>query len=111
MSSAQLPDKPTLADLQADISRLVKERGWEDETINDIFLLMVEEVGELAKEIRKHTGMHVDKAKTGAAQHAELEGEFADILNYLLDLANHMDVDLERAYRTKKKEVQGRTWS
>ncbi|HUC87244.1 MAG TPA: MazG nucleotide pyrophosphohydrolase domain-containing protein [Candidatus Saccharimonadales bacterium] len=107
---SQLPEKPTLGDFQADIKRLVAERGWDDETIQDIFLLMVEEVGELAKELRKTIGMHVDVAKTTTTDHAKLEGEFADIFNYLLDLANKLGVDLERAYRNKMKEVEGRTW-
>ena len=111
MKRPPLPAKPTLADLQADIAALVEQRGWEDESINDVFLLMVEEVGELAKEIRKHTGMRTDVNKPSQANQAALEGEFADILNYLLDLANHLGVDLERAYRNKMKEVEGRTWS
>jgi NTP pyrophosphatase (non-canonical NTP hydrolase) len=111
MERPALPAKPTLGDLQADIAALIKQRGWEDETVNDVFLLMVEEVGELAKEIRKHTGMRTDVAKAAARDRANLEGEFADTLNYLLDLANHLGVDMERAYRNKMKEVEGRSWS
>jgi NTP pyrophosphatase (non-canonical NTP hydrolase) len=106
-----LPEKPTLSDLQVDIARLIKERGWEKESASDIFLLMMEEMGELAREIRKLSGAHFNKSKYGESVHAELEGEFADILNYFLDLANHLGVDLERAYRAKQAEVEGRTWS
>ena len=107
----ELPAKPTLGDLQTDIAALIIERGWEKENVEDVFLLLVEEIGELAKEVRKHTGKHVDRTRVKQVTHEELEGEFADVLNYLLDLANHMNVDLERAYRNKQIEVATRKWS
>ena len=43
----------TLKDYQALVSALALERGFDKETVSEVFLLMVEEVGELAKAIRK----------------------------------------------------------
>jgi NTP pyrophosphatase (non-canonical NTP hydrolase) len=39
-----------------------------------------------------------------------LEEEFADVLSYLLDLANCYHVDLEAAFRAKEQHNQSRIW-
>lgn len=104
---AELPEKPTLKDLQEHIAAFSAERGWDTNTLTETFLLFTEEVGELARAIRRVEGLHFDKAKI---DHGTLEEEFADVLNYLLDLANQMKVDLETAYRDKSRINQGREW-
>lgn len=103
-----LKKKPTLADLQEHIAAISRERGWDKNTHTETFLLFVEEVGELAKEIRNTTGLYAKKPKVAARR--ALEEEFADTLNYLLELANTFGVDLEKAYRTKHRINEKRTW-
>lgn len=105
-----LPEKPTLGDLQADIAALVKERGWDNETPTDIMLLMIEEVGELAKEVRKTTHLTIDKTRASTYR-SEMAHELADVLNYLMALANAYNINLEQAYRDKQVEVEKRNWS
>ena len=39
-----------------------------------------------------------------------LKEEFADVLNYLLDLANYYHVDLEQAFREKDQINRNRKW-
>ncbi len=102
MSLTALPEKPTLTELQAHIKGLVDEKHWTKDP-NEVFVRFAEEVGELAKELRK-------KWKLGPAASATAAGELADVLFYLCDLANHFDVDLERAVRGKLRENEGRTW-
>jgi len=104
----RLPDKPTLADLQAYIKAICKQRGWDKNSDTEIFMLLMEEVGELAKAIRNAKAMYQEKGKEGAANN--LKEEFADVLNYLLDLANYFDVDLEQAFREKDKINRNREW-
>lgn len=97
----------TLKEMQAEIAELSAERGWDKNTITEEFLLFVEEVGELAKEIRKLEKMHLDIRK---AHEADLEGECADVLNYILGLANKLGVDLEEAYIRKREITRKRVW-
>ena len=104
---AHLPEHPTLKDLQHYMDEVCKERGWVKDTYAEKFLLFTEEVGELAKAIRKEHGLYKEKAKQ---QQTELEEEFADVLSYLLDLANLYHIDLEKAFREKELVNQGRTW-
>ena len=50
----ELSQDATIGDYQQFIAELVKERGFDEETVNEVFTLLVEEIGELAKAIRKH---------------------------------------------------------
>lgn len=98
-----------LADLQRHIADTCVERGWDKNTNTETFLLFIEEVGELAKEIRNMSGLYAKKAKGVDARRA-IEEEFADVLNYLLNLANRFGVDLEKAYRDKHRVNETRKW-
>lgn len=91
----KLKENPKLSDFQEHIKSVCKEFGWENNNHLEIFLLFSEEVGELAKAIRKHTGLH---SKT---VDSNIEEEVADVFNYLLDFANYFGIDLEQAYRKK----------
>lgn len=104
---AHLPEHPTLPELQAYVDEVCKERGWTKDTYAEKFLLFTEEVGELAKAIRKTQGLYQEQAKQ---KQFELEEEFADVLSYLLDLANYFHVDLEKAFREKEQINETRIW-
>ncbi|HRK27911.1 MAG TPA: MazG nucleotide pyrophosphohydrolase domain-containing protein [Chitinophagales bacterium] len=104
-----LAPNPTLAQLQQFIKELCAEKGWDKNSHLEIFLLFSEEIGELAKAIRKHTQLYTETNATQPDKF-ELEEEFADVLNYLLDLANFFNVDLEEAFRKKNRLNQQRTW-
>ena len=104
---AYLPEHPTLKDLQQYMDEVCKERGWVKDTYSEKFLLFIEEVGELAKAMRKTAGLYEEKAKQ---KNIELEEEFSDVLSYLLDLANYFQIDLEKAFRDKEQINEGRTW-
>ncbi|MDX2250155.1 MAG: MazG nucleotide pyrophosphohydrolase domain-containing protein [Bacteroidia bacterium] len=104
----EIPPTPTLTDLQVYQSAICKARGWDKTSDSDTFLLFMEEIGELAKAIRKRKNLYIEKKK--AAVPSDLEGEFADVLSYLLELANRFEVNLEKAYRDKEAENAGRVW-
>lgn len=102
-----LKENPTLPELQQYMKALCQERGWDQDSYLEKFLLFSEEIGELAKAMRKSVGLYEEKAK---AQDMSLAEEFADVLSYLLDLANYFDVDLEEAFREKEKINAERQW-
>ncbi|HSX16410.1 MAG TPA: MazG nucleotide pyrophosphohydrolase domain-containing protein [Candidatus Saccharimonadales bacterium] len=105
---AQLPDQPKLADFQTFIQKTCEERGWDKRTSLEKMLFLTEEVGELAKAVRKEYGQYgYDKP----ADISHLAEELVDVFNYLLDLANVYDVDLEAAFRSKWQTNQDRSWT
>ena len=69
--------------------------------------MFTEEVGELAKAIRKETRF---KGEKKSDNHDNLHEEFADVLNYLMELANRFDVNLAEVYFEKHKINQTRQW-
>ena len=102
-----LPHNPTLKDLQQYLADICQERGWTKDRPSEKFVLFIEEIGELAKATRKAAGLYDEPAKQ---RDISLDEEFADVLSYLLDLANCFQVDLETAFRAKELINQTRTW-
>jgi|JI10StandDraft_1071094.scaffolds.fasta_scaffold10628_7 NTP pyrophosphatase (non-canonical NTP hydrolase) len=108
MQKTILPDKPNLTDLQSFVAAKCKERGWDKRSDVEKVMFLTEEVGEIAKEVRKHAGTF------GYARPAtpdDLAGELIDALNYLLDLANSNNIDLDAAFRAKWRATDSRHWS
>lgn len=103
-----VPKRADLATLQTYIRKVVHLRGFEQETLRDVVLLLIEEVGELAKAVRKRTGL-----KTAASGDAEknVAQELADCLIYLLDIANLAGVDLDAAFRAKEAINSRKVWT
>jgi len=101
-------NRSSLKNLQEYIHNVVIQRGFDDEKPADIMLLMVEEVGELAKALRKYIGLKIDQNKKD--KYVQLEHELADVFIYLLDLANTCNVDLFQALREKEHENNKRFW-
>ncbi len=104
---ATLITNPTLNDLQQYLAEVCQERGWTKDGPSEKFVLFIEEVGELAKAMRKTAGLYEERAKQ---RDISLEEEFADVLSYLLDLANTYHVDLEKAFREKEEINKARKW-
>jgi NTP pyrophosphatase (non-canonical NTP hydrolase) len=96
----------TINQYQELVKRLVVERGFEKETVPEVFTLMVEEIGELAKAIRKQNGQKVDKT----SQVHNVEDEAADVFWLLLDLSNRLNIDIGKSFQTKEAKNAMRTW-
>jgi NTP pyrophosphatase (non-canonical NTP hydrolase) len=106
-SNLNLSDSPSLRDLQEYVKQMTAERGFDHESVTEKFVLMMEEVGELAKAVRKTQGMHIDLN----SQKYRPDHEAADVLMYLLDICNRLGIDLEKALREKEEINKRRTWS
>lgn len=85
------------------------------------YILLAEEMGELATELVKVWGDSKRLANDGRAAedaHQEainkhrvnLRSELADLLAYTLKLANYTGVDLEQAYLDKMRQNASRDW-
>lgn len=103
---ATLPAESRLSDLQQFIAETCRERGWDKRSAPEKVMLLTEEVGEVAKAIRKELGLGSQKPET--TDH--LAEELVDVLNYVLDLAIQYDIDMEQAFRAKWQKNATRTW-
>ena len=110
MNLPDIPDGATIKQWQDYMAELVKARGWDKASDLEIFLLLTEEVGELAKAYRRHRALFTE-GPSDSDTRAELAGELADVMSYLLDIAQRLDIDLESALVDKEHHNRGREWS
>ena len=87
MSMPVLKSEPTLSQLQNYVADIVKERGFQDETVSEMFMLLLKECGAFAKAARKAEGT----IKTDQS-------------------SRHFDIDLEVAFREKEAINNKRSW-
>lgn len=102
-----LNEKSSLKELQEYAKKMIIARGFEEETSQDILMLLTEELGELAKEVRKTTKVKLDKNEDRTIH---LENEIADVFNYLLALCIANDIDLFEAFKKKEAINLKREW-
>jgi NTP pyrophosphatase (non-canonical NTP hydrolase) len=102
-SGLMVPARPLDA-LQTYYDRIAHERGYASESLQDSMLLLTEEVGELARAVRKRVGL----ARSSSNAAGDLEAELADVQLYLLHLANLCEVSLANAVLEKERLNAGR---
>lgn len=110
----ELPEGAPMREYQRYVHALEAMHGWLDVDLVHNCFLMGEEVGELFKAVRRARRMFEEGgAPTGdaSARRDEVADELVDVLNYLLAIANRLDIDLEEAFRRKNAANQARTWS
>ena len=90
--------------LQKYVSDKIIERGFEDETVQESLLLLVEEVGELVKAARKATGMNVSKY----SKEYDMGQEIADVINLIFAVGIKAGIDIEKEFIKKNNEVDKR---
>ena len=72
-------------------------------------LLLLKEVGELAKSIRKNsTDMGIDKNKVN--HYDTIESKVADVFIVLCSVCNKLDIDLYKVLKYKEQENINRIW-
>lgn len=101
------PRQGNLGLIQRYVRAVGRERGFDLETPGDVFVLLVEEVGELARHIRMLKGLSTEIAAPGGSDMAE---ELADCFLYLVDLSNLVGVDLGMAAADKEEVNAARVW-
>lgn len=107
-----LNDDAPMREYQRYIDELEARHGWLDVDLVHNCFLLGEEVGELFKAVRRYEKIFAQEGEEEAvADHrADVAEEIVDVLNYLLAIANRLDVDVEEAFRRKNAANQSRSW-
>ncbi len=104
-----LSENNRLTEVQEYIKNVIRIRGFEDQEIEKTMLLLLEEVGELAKSIRKNaTNMCIDENKIN--HYDTIESEIADVFIVLCSVCNKLDIDLFKALKDKEEQNINRKW-
>lgn len=102
-----IPKDDSLRKLQAYIWQMNIERQFNTEDAGKKLVMLMEEVGELAKAVRKTIGLKF----TDTTKITELREELGDVQIVLLGLASLLDIDMFDAVVEKEKKNRKRTWT
>ena len=109
----ELQEGAPMARYQHYIHELEELHGWLDLDLIHNCFLMGEEVGELFRAVREASKFYEQAEKPVASDEVKREAvaeEIVDVFNYLLALANRLDIDVEQAFRKKNERNQTRRW-
>ena len=105
----ELNNKNTLSEVQQYIKNVIEIRGFDKQSPEQTMLLLTEEVGELAKAIRKDkTELAIDNEKI--KNYDTIESEVADVFIVLCTICNKFDIDLFSAMKAKEEKNVNRRW-
>ena len=77
---------------------ICKYKGWDNCSVEKVWLLLTEEIGELAGSIRRHNNHFKDKKKV------KIEDELGDVFSYLFQLAGILQIDLNKMWITNQSK-------
>ncbi len=97
----------SLFEIQQYINHMVEVRHFDNDNPTNLMLFLTEELGELAKEVRKREKLKLDVDKETKV---DVEGEIVDIFIYLLSLCRVLDINLMEAFQKKEQINSNRTW-
>lgn len=92
------PPAPAIRSFQHYYKRAALQRGYENESARDCLLLMIEEIGEFARALRKDLRI----VRHSSGEISNQEAELADIFLYVIHMANVIDIDLAEAVKSKE---------
>jgi NTP pyrophosphatase (non-canonical NTP hydrolase) len=75
---------------------ICRYKGWDNCNVEKVWLLLIEEIGELAGSIRRHHNVYKDKKKV------KIEDELGDVFSYLFQIAGMLDIDLNKMWQANQ---------
>lgn len=105
-----LNEKSSISDIQNYLEVAFRERGFENQPINEKLLLLMEEVGELAKAYRKEASLlGVDHKKL--YNYDTIESEIADVFIVIVSISIELDINLFEVFYEKELYNVEREWN
>ena len=102
-----LSKESSVEDLQKYIKDMIETRGFKNSLLERMVLL-TEEIGELAKEVRKtDNNLSIDINKE---YNSSLENEITDVFICLMGMCELIDMDIVEGLKNKEKINFGRIW-
>jgi NTP pyrophosphatase (non-canonical NTP hydrolase) len=79
-------------------------KGWHKATVEQVWLYLTEEIGELAGSIRRCRNQFCDGKQT------KIEDELGDVFSYMFQLAYMLNVDLDRMWQNNQIKAYSKTY-
>ena len=95
--------------LAAELRTFAEERNWNQfHTPKNLVMAMVGEVGELSAEFQWLSPQESEPEQLSDRSRQAIENEIADVMIYLVRLADRLDVDLKQAVEDKLESNRSR---
>ena len=88
---------------------MCKQKGWDKAPVSIVWMLLNEEMGELASSIRQNQRIY---RKTGLKKDrgTDVTMEMGDVFSYLFQLAHMLNVDLDTMWEMHRVKIQTKTY-
>jgi NTP pyrophosphatase (non-canonical NTP hydrolase) len=89
---------------------MCQQKGWDKAPISIVWMLLNEEMGELASSIRQKKQIY---RKTGLKKDrgTDVVMEMGDVFSYLFQLAHMLDVDLDEMWDLHQQKVKTKMYA
>ena len=84
---------------------ICKKKGWNNASIEQVWLFLTEEIGELAGSIRRSQNHFKDDRRI------KLEDELGDVFSYLFQLSGMLDIDLNVMWCKNIQKAHNKTYN
>jgi NTP pyrophosphatase (non-canonical NTP hydrolase) len=90
-------------------AEICRVKGWDKAPVSIVWMLLNEELGELASSIRQ---AHRIYRKTGLKKErgVDVVMEMGDVFSYLFQLAHMLNVDLDNMWELHRQKVQNKLY-
>ena len=95
----------TLNNYRNQTIQLCKDKNWTNVSVEQVLVLLMEEIGELAGAVRQKIGLFPCKRKK-----ANVSEEMLDVLSYIFQLSAMMEIDLNKAWEKHNKVARKRKY-
>lgn len=89
--------------------KMCQTKGWDKVPVNTVWLLLTEEIGELASAIRQYTKIY-KKSGIKKDKGIDVQMEMGDVFSYLFQIAFMLDIDLDDMWKKHQKKVGDRKY-
>ena len=90
------------------LKQFLEERNWLDFSPNDVFLHLIEELGEVSKHLQFRSKYKTEDMGHKKPKTEDLEREFAQAFSLFLQLCIVLKIDIEQAWRNELQIMKKR---
>lgn len=85
---------------------ICRTKGWDRASITNVWLLLTEEIGELASAIRHRNKMYRKAPRSVDT----VENEMGDVFSYLFQLSHMLNIDLDKMWTEHKTKMHAKVY-
>ena len=95
---------------KTETENVCRSKGWDRAPIDTVWLLLSEEVGELASAIRQYKKMY-KKTNLKKDRGTDVMMEMGDVFSYLFQIAHMLNVDLDEMWEVHRFKMRDKKYN